>query len=202
MISGFEHVVGSEHADSLTGDSEANDLKGRGGNDTLAGGDGNDTLEGGAGADSLAGGVGKDVLSYRFSTAGVTVDLSPATDTASGGHASAGTQNDVISGFEHVVGSDHADSLTGDSEPNALKGRGGDDTLKGGGGNDTLEGGAGADDLDGGAGRDAVNYRFSDAGVTVNLKDGTASEAMRGAVIRKTQSAISSGFMVRTTPTV
>ena len=180
VISGFEHVIGSEHADSLTGDSEANDLKGRGGNDTLTGGDGNDTLEGGAGADSLAGGVGKDVLSYRFSTAGVTVDLSSATDTASGGHASAGTQNDVISGFEHVVGSDHGDSLTGDSEPNALKGRGGDDTLKGGGGNDTLEGGAGADDLDGGAGRDAVNYRFSDAGVTVNLKDGTASGGHAG----------------------
>lgn len=29
--------------------------------------------------------------------------------------------------------------------------------------------------LDGGAGRDAVSYRSSDAGVTVSLKDGTAS---------------------------
>ncbi len=174
-IKGFERIHGSNHGDTLTGGDSGekahNELLGRGGADVLDGRAGNDTLEGGAGADTLRGGLGKDVLEYRSSTAGVTVDLSPATDTASGGHA----QNDVISGFEHVTGSNHADTLTGGSEPNELKGLDGDDTLDGGGGNDTLEGGAGADDLDGGAGRDALSYRGSTAGVTVSLKDDTAS---------------------------
>ena len=179
-IKGFERVHGSNHGDTLTGGDSGekadNELLGRGGADVLDGRAGNDTLEGGAGADTLRGGLGKDVLSYRFSTTGVTVDLSPTTgQTARGGHATAGTQNDVISGFEHVTGSNHGDTLTGDSEPNELKGLDGDDTLDGGGGNDTLEGGAGADDLDGGAGRDALSYRGSDTGVTVSLKDDTAS---------------------------
>ena len=179
-IKGFERVHGSNHGDTLTGGDSGekahNELLGRGGADVLDGRAGNDTLEGGAGADTLRGGLGKDVLEYRSSTAGVTVDLSPATDTASGGHA----QNDVISGFEHVTGSNHGDTLTGDSEPNELKGLDGDDTLDGGGGKDTLEGGKGADDLDGGAGRDALSYRGSDAGVTVSLKDDTASGGHAG----------------------
>ena len=37
-----------------------------------------------------------------------------------------------------------------------------------------LEGGAGADKLDGGPGTDRVSYRDSDAGITVNLADGTS----------------------------
>ena len=181
-IKGFERVHGSNHGDTLTGGDSGekahNELLGRGGADVLDGLGGNDTLEGGAGADTLTGGLGKDVLSYQFSTDGVTVDLSA--DTASGGHATAGTKTDSISGFEHVTGSKHADTLTGDSEPNELKGRDGDDVLDGGGGNDTLEGGKGADDLDGGAGRDAVSYRGSTAGVTVSLKDDTASGGHAG----------------------
>ncbi len=179
-IKGFERIHGSNHGDTLTGGDSGekahNELLGRGGADVLDGRAGNDTLEGGAGADTLRGGLGKDVLEYRSSTDGVTVDLSPATDTASGGHA----QNDVISGFEHVTGSNHGDTLTGDSEPNELKGLDGDDTLDGGGGKDTLEGGKGADDLDGGAGRDALSYRGSDTGVTVSLKDDTASGGHAG----------------------
>ena len=179
-IKGFERVHGSNHGDTLTGGDSGekahNELLGRGGADVLDGRAGNDTLEGGAGADTLRGGLGKDMLEYRSSTDGVTVDLSPATDTASGGHA----QNDVISGFEHVTGSNHGDTLTGDSEPNELKGLDGDDTLDGGGGKDTLEGGKGADDLDGGAGRDALSYRGSDTGVTVSLKDDTASGGHAG----------------------
>ena len=184
-IKGFERIHGSNHGDTLTGGDSGekahNELLGRGGADVLDGGGGNDTLEGGAGADTLIGGLGKDVLSYRFSNTGVTVDLSPTTgQTARGGHATAGAKNDVISGFEHVIGSNHGDTLTGDSEPNELKGLDGDDTLDGGGGKDTLEGGKGADDLDGGAGRDALSYRGSDTGVTVSLKDDTASGGHAG----------------------
>ena len=103
--------------------------------------------------------MGLDTVSYEWSDAGVTVDLSGARQTASGGHA----QNDTISGFENVIGSEYADDLTGDSGPNELQGLGGGDELTGGAGADTLNGGAGADKLtgDGGTDKGADKFVFS-----------------------------------------
>ncbi len=95
-----------------------------------------------------------DTVTYENSDAGVTVDLSPATDTASGGHAA----GDTIEKFENVIGSEHDDELTGDSGPNDLQGRGGGDELTGGAGDDTLNGGAGADKLAGGVGKDTFVF--------------------------------------------
>ena len=110
-------------------------LNGGDGDDTLMGGDGQDILRGGAGADSLDGGAGnRDPLSYTDSDAGVEVNL--ATGAVSGGHA----EGDVISGFETVLGSSHADTLIGD---------GGDNRLDGNGGADNLDGGAGDGDMAG-----------------------------------------------------
>ena len=136
VLKGIENLIGSRHADTLTGD---------------------------AGANVLNGGAGKDWASYAGSDAGVTVDLSDKnTDgevTGFGGHAAGDTLIDI----EHLIGSDHNDSLTGDAEDNHLLGGAGDDVLKGLGGQDTLEGGAGndtlhghakGDSLDGGAGTD------------------------------------------------
>ena len=149
-------------------------LTGTSGRDTLSGLAGNDTLKGGGGADVLDGGPGLDVLSYRGSPRAVTVDLSGTGQTASG--AGSHADGDTIRNFERVYGSEHADSLTGDSGPNELVGWGGDDTLSGGAGNDTLQGGAGRDSLDGGvAGRDVLNYKGSPRAVTVNLKTNTVS---------------------------
>ncbi len=56
-----------------------------------------------------------------------------------------------------MIGSDYADTLTGDTGANVL------------------EGGGGADILDGGAGTDTASYAGSSAGVTVDLGAGTAS---------------------------
>ena len=144
-------------------------LTGTSGRDTLSGGAGKDTLKGSGGADVLDGGAGdRDLLSYRGSPRAVTVDLSGTGQTASG--AGSHAEGDTIRNFERVYGSEHADSLTGDSGPNELVGWGGDDTLSGGAGNDTLQGGAGADELDGGvAGRDVLNYKGSPRAVTVDL---------------------------------
>ena len=144
-------------------------LTGTSGRDTLSGGAGKDTLKGSGGADVLDGGAGdRDLLSYRGSPRAVTVDLSGTGQTASGEGSHA--EGDTIRNFERVYGSEHADSLTGDSGPNELVGWGGRDTLSGGAGNDTLQGGAGRDSLDGGvAGRDVLNYKGSPRAVTVNL---------------------------------
>ena len=200
-IRGFEHIVGSAYADTLTGDGGSNFIRG------------------GAGADVLEGGDGDDTVSYAESNAGVAVNL--RTGEASGGHAT----GDSIRGFEHIVGSAYADTLTGDGGSNFILGSGGADTLDGGDGDDTvsyvssnsgvavnlrtgevsgghatgdsirgfehvigsffyadtligddgdntIEGGGGADTLDGGGGEDTVSYEGSYEGVTVNLSTG------------------------------
>ena len=157
-LTSIEYVIGSDHEDAITGDSNANHLEG---------GDGDDDLIGGDGADRLDGGDGIDYVSYWGSDTGITVNLEDG--TGKGGHA----EGDVIVDIERVVGSHHRDVLIGDDGNNFLAGLGGNDELRGGNGNDWLTGRAGADRLDGGNGIDWVYYRTSEAGVTVNLKDGT-----------------------------
>ena len=202
-FSGFREIGGSSHDDTLIGDDHDNWLRGRAGADSLVGGKGWDWLDywgsnadvsvnlatgeasggraegdtfsgfeavqgsahddtligddhhnwlrGRAGADSLVGGEGRDWLDYWGSNAGVSVNL--ATGEASGGHA----EGDTFSGFRDIGGSSHDDTLIGDDHHNWLRGR------------------AGADSLVGGEGRDWLDYRGSDAGVSVNLATGEAS---------------------------
>ncbi|MGJ8598083.1 FG-GAP-like repeat-containing protein [Sulfitobacter sp.] len=145
QIQGFEYVRGSNFGDVLVGNDERNVLLGGGGNDSIAGGEGNDLIRGGAGADTLSGGEGVDWLQYIGSDAGVVVGLNadPTTglQVALGGDA----QDDVISGFENIRGSDFADFLVGDAGRNLIYGGDGADTLSGFSGDDVLNGGAGTD---------------------------------------------------------
>jgi Ca2+-binding RTX toxin-like protein len=192
----------------MNGENDA--IYGYAGDDTLIGGPNDDYLDGGTGADYLIGGdgtdsltadpfdgspdvfeggAGLDLLFYSASaTAGVTVDL--AAGTASGGA--------TVSGIEAVVGTRHADTLTGNAVGNILNGVDGDDVLDGGGGGggDLLEGGygrdilrggagddtlrdtdirgaTGPDRLNGGAGSDTADYGFVRGSVTVDLATGT-----------------------------
>ncbi len=230
----IENIAGSAYADTINGDTTDNrllggagndTLNGKSGDDTLEGGEGNDTLFGSTGADTLLGGAGDDVLnggtgadtidggagidqaSYKFSLAGVTIDL--AAGTASGGNAT----GDVLTGIEDLKGSDFADSLTGDAGANRLYGLDGDDTLgggdgddwliggagndslNGGAGDDRLEGGAGADVINGGSGTDQVTYRNSAAGVIVNLATGTGSGGdAAGDTLSGIENLVGSGF--------
>ena len=134
-------------------------LSGGSGNDTLRGHDGNDTLSGGPGADFLDGGEGWDRAEYTGSNAGVSVNL--ATGRGSGGDA----EGDTLSGCEDVAGSPHDDTLIGDGRSN------------------WLSGGAGADSLVGGGGWDWLDYRGSNAGVSVNLATGRGAPAATPRVI-------------------
>ena len=186
-LSEIEDLIGSAYGDRLTGDGKANLLQGRAGDDTLLGyfGDdllrgeaGNDTLFGYTGADVLIGGADRDVAFYGRSAEGVSVSL--AKGSGSGGTAA----GDRLKGVEDLVGSDHRDRLTGDATNNQLDGRQGNDTLSGylgddvlngQAGNDVLFGYTGADVLSGGKGRDMAFYGRSDAGVAVNLGNGTGS---------------------------
>ena len=151
IISNIENLSGSKFADELFGDSGANSLKGGKGGDTILGRAGADIINGGKGADTLSGGRGNDTLSYGGSGQGVTVNL--ATNTVSGGQA----DGDTIQGFENIAGTIAVDTLTGDA------------------GNNLIRGGGSGDILDGGLGFDTLNYRGSDAFVSVNLATGAAT---------------------------
>ncbi len=207
-----EHFIGSQYNDQLWGDNSANSIDGyqgadrlfgRGGNDTLKGGGGNDIIAGGAGADRLDGQWGSDTLSYNDSNAGVYISL--ASNQAMYGHAA----GDQISGFEHVIGSRHGDSLIGNSGYNMLQGQGGNDhiwgnagndKLYGHAGNDHLRGGAGADLLDGGSHTDTANYSGSSAAVTVDLGTGRGSGGhAQGDFLRSIENLVGSSYNDRLT---
>jgi subtilisin-like proprotein convertase family protein len=134
----FEKVVGSVHADTLTGNSSAN---------TLVGDFGDDVLRGGAGADILNGGNGLDTADYARSN---PVSINLVTGLNSGGAA-----EDTFRFVERFVLSTGADAFTGASGNDEVLGHAGNDWLDGGAGNDQLDGGAGADRMIGGAGNDS-----------------------------------------------
>ena len=176
----IEHYVAGSGNDTVIGNASANRLAGRAGADELQGLDGHDELWGGPGADTLDGGDGTDTASYEGSDAAVTIKLRDA--TASGGHA----EGDTLTSIEHLIGSDHADTLTGDAGANRLDG---------GSGNDRLTGGAGADTLDGGAGIDTVSYSGSNAGVTVRLLTGAGERGhAEGDVLTNIENLIGSPY--------
>lgn len=165
-MGGNDTITGSVSDDRVEGGTGDDVLAGLLGNDTLLGGDGNDRISGGDGADSLDGGAGIDTVSYLSRSTGVTVNLAAGT----------ATDGDVLLGFENVVGTNQADSLTGDGGANALDGLNGNDSLAGTGGDDALTGGAGIDTLDGGTGNDTLNGG-ADAD---NLAGGDGNDVLNG----------------------
>lgn len=135
---GVENLVGSNHADVLTGDRSPNRLVGGAGDDKLIGADGRDLLIGGAGDDAIDGGGGlNDHASFEDSPNGVVVDLATGEATGQG--------EDRLVGIEHVIGSHHSDQIFGDEHDNRIFGRPGDDLLDGRDGNDRIHGGRGVD---------------------------------------------------------
>ncbi len=139
IVSNIEIIYGTRYYDTLNGDSvdntisggEGNDFIGGGaGDDNLNGGNGNDHITGGSGADTIDGGSGGDMVYYRGSSAAVTVNLTTGINT--GGHA----QGDTLTNINHIVGSSHNDTLTGDEDVNYFYGEGGADALDGKGGTD------------------------------------------------------------------
>ncbi len=76
---------------------------------------------------------------------------------------------------EEFIGTQFADDITATDLNDNIQGLEGDDDINAGRGNDVIEGGAGADFIDGGHGNDRVSYATSNAGVNINLKNGSAS---------------------------
>jgi Ca2+-binding RTX toxin-like protein len=125
---GIERLIGSASGDTLIGDHFNNTLTGRGG------------------ADVLNGELGFDIASYLGASAGVNTSLTGSV-TQTGDAA-----GDTYISIEGLEGSQHNDTLVGDSGDNLLTGNGGADTLKGG------------------AGIDTAAYNNAAAGVTASLE--------------------------------
>ena len=148
-------------------------LIGTAGSDLLDGGDGSDTADYSllgspitlgafgsvtktTGVDTLVGietiiasnGVG-DTINLSGATAPATGTTTILNGSLLGSVNIAGGSplplNFAISKFENVIGSNFADTITGDAINNNLSGGGGQDTISGGLGKDTLTGGAGND---------------------------------------------------------
>jgi Ca2+-binding RTX toxin-like protein len=168
ILSSIENLIGSQWDDILTGNNNANVLTGGLSNDVLSGEGGNDTLEGGFGNDTLNGGEGIDIASYLNATAGVQVILGQ--NGADGRATAQFPVNDVdtLRSIEAVFGSNHNDAMFGNDQINIFRGHGGDDYFLESRGNDQYIGDAGIDTID---------FSVEEAGVSVNLANGTITHA-------------------------
>ena len=138
------NVIGSNYDDAITTAD---------GNDTISSGDGDDTVDGGAGADSLDGGNNTDTVVYD--AADTLVSGGAGVDTLDASGAAAGVTIDlndtsVFQAFENLVGSDFADTLTGNVDANTIEAGAGDDIINMGlqlNDDDVVDGGEGFDTL-------------------------------------------------------
>jgi hypothetical protein len=89
-------------------------------------------------------GDGGDTLSFAALTQGITIDLG---DQAAHQQVRPGLFILLQDTFSLVIGSEQADSITGDGLANTIRGGGGGDTLDGAGGADTVFGGADGDTM-------------------------------------------------------
>ncbi|HET9640091.1 MAG TPA: putative Ig domain-containing protein [Allosphingosinicella sp.] len=207
-LANVENVVGTSFVDSITGSAAANQIDG---------GSGDDTIQGGLGADVLIGGSGTDWLIYASSAIGTTFYTADAiggavvngatvkaaeirtlngvsVDIANNVAGGADAAGDVISGFENLQGSGHADLLRGSAANTIVDGGAGSDVIYGGAGNDDIAGGlgddfifgeAGVDNLHGNEGNDRlfghgeVDHLYGDAGDDL-LDAGDAGDYLDG----------------------
>jgi Ca2+-binding RTX toxin-like protein len=157
---GFDRVFSSASTYTLSYNLEELYLMAPG-NSNGTGNAQDNTIYASSGDNVINGAGGNDTLSYAFAEAGVTVRL-----TTSAAQNTGGSGFDSLRNLENLIGSDYADSLTGDANNNILRGGGGNDVLNGGGGNDVLDGGEGADQMNGGAGADRYVFNsLSDLGL-------------------------------------
>src|SRR5262249_40345051 len=132
-------------ANLLYGNDGNDTLEGRGGQDTVSGDFGDDLIYGDGDGDILDGGAGTDTLSYQHVAGPVTVDLGATQASIAGLIVPVpGSAPDTIvmtdvpslggrgrSSFENLIGSNAADTLTGDIGDNRIEGRDGNDNIAG-----------------------------------------------------------------------
>lgn len=137
--------------------TEDDEFRGTPGDDEFHGGLGDDFFNSTDGIDYYYGDDGIDQVSFAFDPAGVTANL--ATGIATDGWGNFTSLHDI----EMLRGSRFADTLIGDGDGNGIRGLAGNDILNGNKGIDTVR-------------YDRDERYGGTAGVTVNLKQGTATD--------------------------
>lgn len=144
-LSGIEGVIGGSGDDSLIGHDSVDNI-----------------FRPGAGNDSISGGSTVDELDYSQREVGVSVDMNSGSAALY-----EGAEVDSFEGIENIMGTDHNDTIVGDSENNYLIGGDGNDTIDGDDGDDYIQGGEGSNSLSGGDGYDYdyldYSWLFGDA---------------------------------------
>lgn len=157
-FSGFERYRGSQYDDEMTGWVNDETFSGLKGDDTIIGGGGRDRVDY-SDDQYFEGGAGNGVIVNLGEIAVIGPYAGQYVGEATDGFG----DTDVLVDISDVVGSEFADTITGNDLRNrvdagdgddSVVGGGGDDQLRGDGGNDTLEGGNGRDQLEGGDGDD------------------------------------------------
>jgi Ca2+-binding RTX toxin-like protein len=132
---GRDRICAGPGGDTIKSGAGADRVSAGPGNDVLLGGKGYDTLKGASGSDLISGDAGNDrmnggrrtftdlVLFFR-SRSGVSANLARSRARGEG--------KDRIVGFEGVVGSHQADTLTGNRRSNLFLGLRGRDLIRGG----------------------------------------------------------------------
>jgi Ca2+-binding RTX toxin-like protein/predicted Fe-Mo cluster-binding NifX family protein len=140
-IAGWEAIGGGTAGDdSLVGGADNDVFFGAAGNDTIDGGAGDDIMFGGVGNDLLLGNIGTDTynggdgvdtLDLSGETGGLSADLSQSALLLADGTV------EQASEIENLIAGSGNDSVVGSDIANTFTGNGGDDTLEGGDGDDT-----------------------------------------------------------------
>jgi Ca2+-binding RTX toxin-like protein len=156
-------ITGDDGNDSIIVDAGHSTISGGLGNDliivegnflSLAGDSGNDimrptaisfaTIDGGAGSDTI------DLSQFDNMGRDINIDLNIGSQTL--GNFGFNT----ITNFENVIGTNAADTISGNSSSNNLNGGAGNDTIRSGSGGDLISGGEGNDQVDGQGGTDTL----------------------------------------------
>lgn len=130
---GNDTIAGGDGNDTINGDEGNDTINGGAGNDSLGGGADDDSVTGGPGDDGvIQGGTGTDRVIYDDGrSTGVNVTLADDATSQNDGGPEDGAEGarETVLGFENVVGTPGADSLTGNSAANVIDAKGGDDVI-------------------------------------------------------------------------
>ena len=160
--SNFEHMIGSDGANTLKADNNDNSVIALDGKDTLLGLGGNDYLDGGLGEDVATYG---GYLGSGSSPTGITVNYDDIVKNVDDGFGT----TDVLVSIETVVGSDNNDTFYGSDGVDNFISEDGFDTFFGSEGDDVLTGN----------GKDTVDYSAL-TGTTIVADLSTATAGVTG----------------------
>ncbi|WP_419782038.1 FecR domain-containing protein [Maridesulfovibrio sp.] len=189
-----------EDPDSSQGSGETtsdDDTESSGDDDSSS--SGGETSSGSSGYNTITGTAGQS------NTLGGTPDADQIIGMEMADEISGKNGNDFLLGYggnDNISGDNGNDSILGGDGNDALFGNAGEDKIDGGAGADIITGGDGKDDIDGGTSSgdvDFVSYEDAEAGVTVNLADGTATGGGGDDTIKNIEGIIGSKYLDKLT---